>query len=151
MMALELGIEVLVHGPADAEISDQGPGLGHIEYPAQHLRLKDRNPAEPQSLGACRKPEGLYRSNTRVLKGLGHGLTAEAAAGLRCLIGEHGKMHGSILEPFKLQSRILGALFAVIVFQRLRVGPDKTRPHRFATLRRFDQHEPPGLAVSDRG
>jgi hypothetical protein len=41
IMALELGIEVLLDGPADAEIGNQRPGLGHIEYPTQHLWLKD--------------------------------------------------------------------------------------------------------------
>jgi hypothetical protein len=56
MMAFEFGVEVLLHGPADTEIGNQGPAFGHIEDPRQYLRLKDRNPAKPQSLGTRRQP-----------------------------------------------------------------------------------------------
>ena len=149
-MAFEFGIEVLLHRPANAEIGNERPRLGHLEYPAQSLRLEDRNPAKPQSLGTSRKPQGLNCRNNRILQGLGHRLTAEATARFCRLIGKDGKMHRSIFEPLKLQPRILRAPLAIVAFERFRVGLNKARPHRFPALRGFDEHEPPGLAVPDR-
>jgi hypothetical protein len=45
MMALEFGIPVLLHGPANTEIGNKRPAVGHLKYPTQDLRLEDRNPA----------------------------------------------------------------------------------------------------------
>jgi hypothetical protein len=59
IVALEFGIEVLLHGPADTEIGDQLPALWHLEKTAQAFRLEDRNPTKPKSLGTSRKPQGL--------------------------------------------------------------------------------------------
>jgi hypothetical protein len=84
------------------------------------------------------------------LQGLRHGLATEATARLRCLIGEHGKMNGSVLESLKFQFHILSALLAVVVFERLCVSPHKTALHRFTTIGRFHKHKSPGLAVPDR-
>ena len=67
-----------------------------------------------------------------------------------CLVGKNGKMHRSGFETLKLQSRIMRALLAMIVLQRLGIGAGETVFHRLATVGGFDQHEPPGLAMSDR-
>jgi hypothetical protein len=34
MMAFEFGIEMRLHGPADAEIGNQRPALRHLKHPA---------------------------------------------------------------------------------------------------------------------
>src|SRR5258708_9314422 len=101
-MAFEFGIEVLLNGPANTEIGNQRPGLRHLEYPAQALRLEDRNPAKPQSLGTRRKPQGLDGCNDRILPRLEHGLPTEPAPSLACRIGGDGQMPRSIFNPLRI-------------------------------------------------
>src|SRR5690606_24504120 len=44
--ALQLGIEMLLHGPAEAEVRDQRPSLGHVQRPGHDLGLENRYPAD---------------------------------------------------------------------------------------------------------
>src|ERR1700722_10087486 len=114
-VTVELGIEMLFHRPADAEISHQRPGRRHIEGAVNDLRLENGDPAQPQTFGACRKPQGLNGGHHRITQRLGHGAAAESTALFRRLIGEYRDMHRRIFEAFKFQSRIMRALLAVII------------------------------------
>src|SRR6266550_5348822 len=105
-MAVELWVQMLLLRPADTEIGDQRPAIGYLQYPMHGCWLQDRNPAQPQSLRARREPKGLNGRNDGILKGLGHGLTAQATARLRCLIGKDRKMNGSSFEALPLQHHI---------------------------------------------
>src|SRR5258708_845239 len=58
-------------------------------------------------------------------------------------------MDWSIIEPLKFQFCVTVSLFAVIAFERFRVGAHKTGPHRCPAFSGFDQHEPPRLAVTN--
>src|SRR5260370_769806 len=57
-ITFEFGIKMLLYGPANTEVSDEGPCLWHFEYSTNDFRLEDRNPANSQPLGARGKPHG---------------------------------------------------------------------------------------------
>src|ERR1700687_4134179 len=59
-------------------------------------------------------------------------------------------MDWSVFEPFKLELDVALALLIAIALGGFRVGPGETLPYRRAARRRFDEHEPPGLARPDR-
>src|SRR3984957_8177796 len=150
-MTIEFGIEMLLHRPADAEIGDQRPGWRHVERPMNDLGFQDRDPAKPQPLGARRQPQCLYGGHDRIEEGFWHGAAAQSASLFGGLIGKHGDMDRRVFEALQLQPRILRALFAVVVFQRSRISAREAGFHFVATIGRFNEHEPPGLAVADRG
>ena len=50
-ITIKLRIKMLLCGPANTEISDEGPCLWYVEYSTYDFRLEDRNPAKPKSLG----------------------------------------------------------------------------------------------------
>src|ERR1700734_1895765 len=81
-MTIEFGIEMLFHRPADAEIGDQRPALWHVERPMNHFRLEDRDPANPQPLGARREPPGLTGGHDRIEQRFRHGAAAGPPAPL---------------------------------------------------------------------
>src|SRR5450755_2163913 len=60
-------------------------------------------------------------------------------------------MDRRVFEALKLQPRILGAPFAVVIFQGSRIGTREAGYHLVPAISRFDEHEPPGLAMADRG
>ena len=56
-----------------------------------------------------------------------------------------------VFEALKLQPRILRVLFTLVILQGSRIGAREAGFHFVAAIGRVDEHEPPGLAVADRG
>src|SRR5215475_1306726 len=69
-MALELGFVMLLLGPAEAEIGNKAPARRQVECGAGCFGIEDRDPADAEPFGACRKPQGLNRRHHGITKRL---------------------------------------------------------------------------------
>jgi hypothetical protein len=83
---------VLLLGITDAEIGDQKPVVGHLEHSRDIPRLKDRDPADSQTVGARRQPKCVHGCDGRIVKRLRHRVLTEAVPGGRRFIYENGQL-----------------------------------------------------------
>src|SRR4051794_14489807 len=79
---LQLGLVAVGLGIADAEIGDEFPRAWHVENGVDAVRAQDRDPAEPDAVGARGEPHRGDRSDHGIFGCLGHGRAAEAMANI---------------------------------------------------------------------
>src|SRR5215470_19806617 len=150
-LALELGIRMLLHRVADAEVSNQKPILGHLECASDFSRFENRHPANSEAVSACGEPQRLHSGHRRVAHHLGHRMSSQAVADRRGLIDEDGHLTWRLSQAGELQLTVQCCPCARVRGPGGIVTASEDCTDPLSARRIIHKDEAPRLAIAHRG
>ena len=147
---LEAGPERPLVGVAETEPGDGHDLLGQREQLADELRAVERDPADPDALGARRQPEVLDGAGCAVEVGVGDRVAAEYLCVAVAAIAADDDADGRLADPLDLQVEELPCALVEVarLDESLLCGVGL---HGDLGRLALDDDEVPGLAEADRG